>query len=598
VRKQLSAVCAAVVAVAAAGFGAIVPAHASFVGVVDCNALKTDLATATSGDVYTLHDASGPCGNAPFTINTGAQVTIQGQTQAEGFDGTISSTGILTGVDNGATVITNLTFKNGSTANRGAAIGLSGSASPTVSNSIFLSNNATQAGGAINVQVSGDATLTGNTFGALGQPNTAAGFTGGAAFVNSQAHVNVSGNQFLYNSTTGSNSAGGGGGIAVFSESTDANAATFTNNILVGNTTDGNSGAGAFIESSGGQVITGNTFRANVINFPQQTQVDEKGAGLSIVLLAQSGGSTTVVQAHNLFDSNVIHGGVRVGTVARLPVAQFDFGGAGEFATAPSVLSTDDTYVGNHVDSSGNTGIPIGGGFALQGNSSGNATQKTTLTAANMVVANNSVGSSGEGGGVYAGFDTGCSQPPCTAEVDAFDSTVTANSVGAGGSGPEMAGNTTDTAKLVNSIVTGPVGSQTDVEGFGTFTATYSDVCNAGAAVSGTGNICKDPLLKNVAGNDVHQTSASPTFDTGNSALVPSGLTQDYEGDPRISGARVDIGADEIVVAVPTLPLSGQSSVLQGSVVLWLGGFGLLLLVLATGGLGLIRYRGRSGSVQ
>jgi hypothetical protein len=116
--------------------------------------------------------------------------------------------------------------------------------------------------------------------------------------------------------------------------------------------------------------------------------------------------------------------------------------------------------------------------------------------------------------------------------------------------------------------------------------------------VSGTGNICKDPLLKNVAGNDVHQTSASPTFDTGNSALVPSGLTQDYEGDPRISGARVDIGADEIVVAVPTLPLSGQSSVLQGSVVLWLGGFGLLLLVLATGGLGLIRYRGRSGSVQ
>ena len=61
-RKVISTVSATLVAISAAGLGAIVPAHA-FVGVVDCATLKTDLAAASNNDVYTLHDAGGLCTN-------------------------------------------------------------------------------------------------------------------------------------------------------------------------------------------------------------------------------------------------------------------------------------------------------------------------------------------------------------------------------------------------------------------------------------------------------------------------------------------------------------------------------------------------------
>jgi hypothetical protein len=58
------------------------------------------------------------------------------------------------------------------------------------------------------------------------------------------------------------------------------------------------------------------------------------------------------------------------------------------------------------------------------------------------------------------------------------------------------------------------------------------------------GNISVDPRLANVPYGEVHLQPGSPCEDTGDDSLVHAGW-QDMDGQPRIAGAHVDIGADE-----------------------------------------------------
>src|SRR5207247_11469347 len=63
------------------------------------------------------------------------------------------------------------------------------------------------------------------------------------------------------------------------------------------------------------------------------------------------------------------------------------------------------------------------------------------------------------------------------------------------------------------------------------------------------------------AAADVHQTPGSPTIDPGSSALVPPGLTTHYEGQARVVGAAVDMGADEFVPQAARTPQADLSIV-------------------------------------
>ncbi len=93
-------------------------------------------------------------------------------------------------------------------------------------------------------------------------------------------------------------------------------------------------------------------------------------------------------------------------------------------------------------------------------------------------------------------------------------------------------------------------------------TVTYSDVQGGW---TGTGNIDLDPLFSDADGRLL---ADSPCIDAGNDAAVPSGVTTDLDGNPRIQGECVDMGAFEALAATPEMMLAGLKAYIQQQVVL------------------------------
>ncbi len=70
--------------------------------------------------------------------------------------------------------------------------------------------------------------------------------------------------------------------------------------------------------------------------------------------------------------------------------------------------------------------------------------------------------------------------------------------------------------------------------------------CNIEGGYPGEGNISADPLFLDLAHADYHLHPDSPCIDVGTTDV--QGLShEDMDGDPRVSGEKVDIGADECV---------------------------------------------------
>lgn len=72
------------------------------------------------------------------------------------------------------------------------------------------------------------------------------------------------------------------------------------------------------------------------------------------------------------------------------------------------------------------------------------------------------------------------------------------------------------------------------------------------------GNISQDPLFVDAQANDYHLQTDSPCINSGDSSLVPAPGETDIDGESRIYGSRIDMGADEYVGYVKPVAHAGH----------------------------------------
>jgi hypothetical protein len=80
------------------------------------------------------------------------------------------------------------------------------------------------------------------------------------------------------------------------------------------------------------------------------------------------------------------------------------------------------------------------------------------------------------------------------------------------------------------------------------YSASTLNYCCTASDPGGMGNITNAPLFVNLAGDDFHLQTNSPCINAGNNAYVS--VTNDFDGNPRIVGGTVDIGAYEFQTPV------------------------------------------------
>jgi hypothetical protein len=117
------------------------------------------------------------------------------------------------------------------------------------------------------------------------------------------------------------------------------------------------------------------------------------------------------------------------------------------------------------------------------------------------------------------------------------------------------------TLAVQNSILWGNVGSgsmylatQLDLSGSSALTMAYTDIYQWNTHLGGVGNFSGDPLFVDPLGtdgvsgtedDDFRLLPGSPCINAGDPAIVPTQGETDLDGDPRLQGCRVDLGAYE-----------------------------------------------------
>ena len=145
------------------------------------------------------------------------------------------------------------------------------------------------------------------------------------------------------------------------------------------------------------------------------------------------------------------------------------------------------------------------------------------------------------GGGIYNLTNSNATVTNCT---------FTGNSASTTGGG--MMNNVSSTSAVTNCIFWANTPNQIfNYDGHSPATVTYSDVKGG---FGGTGNINADPLFVDAIGGNLRLSSGSPCIDKGSNAGVPSGITTDLDGNPRVLDGDsngtviVDMGAYEYLI--------------------------------------------------
>jgi hypothetical protein len=486
---------------------------------VTCDQLQAALDGSDEGDVITLVETQ--CiGN--FTLPSHEIMLESHAPGGTTISAPTAGPPILSGTDIGTTTIRNLTFEGGDSSDTGGAIQVTGASAPSIIGNTFLGNSAAGNGGAVSILPSKDPgifpiVIKDNTFGGneVGDGNDS-GASGGALYLTALGRVEITGNTFRGNTAR----FGGGASIDV-GDSSVIGELLVRNNSFRDNVAESNGGGLGISVGNGNVEITGNSLTENELtgaSFLTEATF-ARGAGLHLALAHQD---TRVKQLNNLFREN------RTGLVTG------GSSGAGEHVqvvvTPELFRSTNDRFLANAVAHEGGRG----GGLAFAGSTG------ASLRLRNTVVMGNSVGSNGSGSGISVDCD-GCL---FSAALD--NATIINNTGSAAEPGDQISGSSSSVLLLDNSIV---YAADLVITGFAAMEIAFSDVCVDGSAAPGDGNFCAAPRLKGLL--DFHQTSQSPTIDSGRNALRPKPLKKDPDGDKRkLDGdgdgtATIDVGADE-----------------------------------------------------
>jgi hypothetical protein len=324
----------------------------------------------------------------------------------------------------------------------------------------------------------------------------------------------------------------------------DNSSPTLRNLIFSGNAAV-NSGGGIANFNSSSPTLTNVTFSGNAANLGGGMYNDSSSPTLTNVTFS----GNAAVSGGGMFNAN--SNPILTNVTFSSNAASYAGGGMFNFSSNPTLTN---------VIFSGNTAINDGGGMVNQQNSS------PTLT--NVIFSGNTALSNGGGGMgnqqnssptltnvIFSGNNA-----PFGAGMDNILSSPTLTNVTFSGNIGTNHGmsNTMSNPILTNVIIWSSSGSSI-VNNNSTPTVTYS---NIQGGYSGTGNINANPLFVDADGPDnivgtlddnLRLQSGSPSINTGNNAAVPTGVTTDLEGKPRIQNGTVDMGAYEYDNTPPTV---------------------------------------------
>lgn len=225
-------------------------------------------------------------------------------------------------------------------------------------------------------------------------------------------------------------------------------------------------------------------------------------------------------------------------------------GGGAMCPRGPSAVLTNCVLIGNYA--AGGGGGVAGGTLVncvLRGNLGQGGGGAIDSTLINCTITNNSAG--------WAGATLGCTATNCLLANNhatnygggsgfstLVNCTVVANSLQPGYAG-NGGGSYHDT--LYNSILYGNTGPN----GSNYYSSSLAWSCTA-PPIAGAGNFTNAPLFINPGAGDFHAQSNSPCLNAGRNAYATTAT--DLDGNPRISGGTVDVGAYEFQGPASILP--------------------------------------------